>query len=226
MIRSMTAFASRSGSRDDASWQWEMRSVNARGLDLRLRLPDGIDGLEPGLRAALSSRLSRGAVTLALRLTRDDAARGWSIDEPQLDRVLQALDLVQERAMAQGITLAQPTAADVLSSRGVMVQASGAGPDDAGLSLALLDDIGPLIDAFLEMRAEEGAALHRVLLAQIDEMTALLAEAGAAAAQRDADTRAALEGAWQRLLAQMPPIDETRLAQELALLAIRGDVTE
>ena len=68
MIRSMTAFASRRGSREGVDWDWDLRGVNGRGLEIRLRLPEGVDGLEPAARAALSARLARGNVALALRL--------------------------------------------------------------------------------------------------------------------------------------------------------------
>ena len=96
-----------------------MRSVNGRGLDLRVRLPDGIDGLEARLRATASARIERGNVTIGLKLARDAAQQELSIDEGQLDRVLRALDRVQDKAVSLGITLGQPTAADVLSHRDV-----------------------------------------------------------------------------------------------------------
>ena len=100
-----------------------MRGVNARGLDMRLRMPDGIEGLEPVLRGALGKSLARGNVTVNLRLSREDTAGALAVDEGYLDEVLKALDLVQERAFAMGVTLGQPTAADVLSQRGVLIAA-------------------------------------------------------------------------------------------------------
>ena len=81
-----------------------MRGVNARGLDLRLRMPEGIEGLEPAVRAALTKALSRGNVTVNLRLQREDSAGALAVDEGYLDEVLKALDLVQERAYAMGVT--------------------------------------------------------------------------------------------------------------------------
>ena len=82
-----------------------MRGVNARGLDLRLRLPDGITGLEGALRSALTKTLARGNVTVNLRVAREDTGGSLNVDESQLDAVLRALDLVQERAFAMGVTL-------------------------------------------------------------------------------------------------------------------------
>jgi uncharacterized protein (TIGR00255 family) len=207
------------------SWSWEMRGVNARGLDLRLRLPDGIEGLEAALRAALTSALGRGNVTVNLRLSREDVVGTLAVDEAQLDAVLRALDQVQEQAFAMGVTLGQPTAADVLAQRGVVIAAK---PEDAtdSLAKALLADIAPLIKDFVAMRAQEGAALAAVLAVQIDQIGALTEAASQAAQARAPQVRANLTNALQRVLEYIAEVDETRLAQELAVLAVKSDVTE
>jgi uncharacterized protein (TIGR00255 family) len=225
MTHSMTAFASRTGSLGTLSWSWEMRSVNARGLDLRLRLPEGIDGLETALRTALTSALGRGNVTVNLRLTREDAVGTLAVDEAQLDAVLRALDQVQERAFAMGVTLGQPTAADALAQRGVVIAAK---PEDAtdALAKALLADIAPLVKDFVAMRAQEGAALATVLAAQIDQIGILTAAAAQAAKARAPQVRSNLTSALQRVMEDIAEVDEARLAQELAVLAVKSDVTE
>lgn len=225
MIHSMTAFASRTGNRGAVSWNWDMRGVNARGLDLRLRLPDSIEGIERPLRAALTKALARGNITINLRLNRDDADSALAIDETQLDRVLQALDTVQERAFAMGVTLGQPTAADVLTQRGVIV-AGRAQDDTAELAAAMLADIDPLVAEFVQMRATEGQSLHGIISQQIDEIDRLTAAAATAAAERAPMVRNHLTAALQRVMDDVESVDETRMAQELALLAVKNDVTE
>jgi uncharacterized protein (TIGR00255 family) len=224
MIRSMTAFASRRGAWDGTEWDWDLRGVNGRGLELRLRLPDGIEGLEPAVRAALSSRLSRGNVALTLRLTRRAGEGGFAIDDDQLDRVLTALNHVQERAYHLGVTLAQPNAADVLAQRGVVV--SAALPDMAeGLLPTLLSDLDGLLDDFVAAREAEGRALAAVLERQIAEIAALADQAAEAATARRGEAREALTAALRRV-AEYLATDEQRLAQELAILAVKADVTE
>ena len=136
MIHSMTAYASRTGALGGTTWLWELRSVNARGLDMRLRLPDATGALEAPLRTALKAALHRGNVTCSLRITRDEAAQPLKLDAAQLDRVLDALDRVQEAAFAKGVTLGQPTAADVLAQRGVVLQ--GADDQDQSALIAAL----------------------------------------------------------------------------------------
>ena len=202
MIHSMTAFASSTGTLGPASWSWEMRGVNARGLDLRLRLPDGTEGLEAALRAALGKALARGNVTVNLRLSREETASALAVDDVQLDAVLRALDAVQERAFAMGVTLAQPTAADVLGQRGVLIPAK---TDDQAedLANALIADIAPLIADFVRMRETEGQAMRQVIaghLAKIETLTSAAAEAADARAPHPVGLD--LDGALQVLARQ------------------------
>ena len=225
MIRSMTAFASRRGSFGDLQWDWDIRGVNGRGLELRLRLPEGIEGLEAAIRGALSARLARGNVSLALRLSRPAAEGGYSIDEGQLDRVLHALEHVQQRAFALGVTLNQPNAADVLAQKGVVTVAPQ-GETEEGLLPALLEDMTGLLDDFVASREAEGRALGTVLRGQIEGIAAMADEAARLAEARREDAREALKGALRRVLLAVPEVEEARLAQELALIAVKADVTE
>lgn len=224
MTHSMTAYASRTGQSDTASWHWDLRSVNGRGLDIRTRLPDGMDKLDQTLRTALGKALHRGTVTVTLKVTRIDGAAALNIDEAQLDRVLQALDLVQERAFAAGVTLGQPTAADVLSARGVLGQAASAN-SDPDLHAALTTDIGPLLADFTAMRAHEGAALQHIIADQLDRTRTLIDQAHALAEARKPKVRTALRDAYAKIM-EVTAADDARLVQELALLATKQDVTE
>ncbi|MDG1866642.1 MAG: YicC family protein [Yoonia sp.] len=226
MIRSMTAYASRTGQLGPHSWAWEMRGVNARGLDLRVRIPDWLDGLESKARAAMGKAMARGNVTLNLRITREEGAQTMQIDPAQLDVVLAALDTVQERAFAMGVKLAQPNAADVLGQKGVMVQGSAAADDNTALIAALSGDLDALITDFVAMRAAEGAALGKVVQAQIDQIATLTAQATTAAKDRKSAQQHALTDAMARVLQDVADVDPDRLAQELALLAVKSDITE
>lgn len=225
MIKSMTAFASRTGALGPVSWSWEMRGVNARGLDLRIRVPDGIAGLEQHLRTTLTKALARGNVTANLRLAREETGSGLAIDEPQLESVLAALDAVQERAFAMGVTLGQPTAADVLAQRGVLVAAQ---PDDdsEALAAALIADVAPMVSDFVAMRDSEGTALGQVIADQLTQIDDLTTRAAQAATDRAPQVKANLTAALQRVLEDVGSVDEARVAQELAVLAVKSDVTE
>jgi uncharacterized protein (TIGR00255 family) len=224
---SMTGFAARRGSAGGYSWAWDLRSVNGKGLDLRLRLPDWIDGLELALRAELQRAISRGNVTLSLRVTADDANgdAAMRLNRPALISALAALAEVEAQAMAAGVTLRQPTSADVLTLRGI-VEGNTQDNDTGPLRLALLADFALLLQDYATMRRAEGAALAAVLRAQVDAIAGLTRDAQAETQARAADQSTALRDGLHRILAETDVIDENRLAQELAMLAVKTDVTE
>ena len=228
MTVSMTGFAARRGQGAGHSWGWDIRSVNGKGFDLRLRVPDWVDGLELALRGELAKGISRGNVSLSLRVARDgmaDGAEGLRVNAPALAAVLAAMTAVEQAAMAAGVTLAQGTAADVLAVRGVL-DTSAVEIDTAPLRAAILADLPPLLADFAAMRAAEGAALQAVIASQLDEVARLTAAAAIEAAARREASSMALRESMARVLANADGVDEARLAQELALIAVKNDVTE
>jgi uncharacterized protein (TIGR00255 family) len=226
MIVSMTGFAARKGQGAGAAWSWEVRSVNGKGLDLRLRLPEWIDGLEPLVRAELARRVQRGTVSLTLKLTREAGAEPARVNRAVLAAVLSGLAEVTEAAAGRGLDLCAPSAAEVLGLPGVLDR-SPAEPDDTEpLRRALMADLPPLLDAFTATRSAEGAALVAVLGTQIDLIAALAADAAAEALLRRDTMGQSLQQSLARVLAGAAGVDQTRLAQELALIAVKADVTE
>lgn len=225
MIRSMTGFASATGARAPFSWAWDLRSVNGRGLDLRLRVPDWIEGLDAGLRQMIPREVNRGAVTLSLRLSRDDSAATLAVNDRALAAMLDALGRIDAAAQARGLALGPTSAADILSLRGVLDDTR---PEDEGAALApiLLTEAQALLADFQAMRAAEGAALAKVLTAKIDEIARLTDEAAALAEARRETAADTLRAAIARVTEATDAVDPQRLAQELALLAVKSDVTE
>jgi uncharacterized protein (TIGR00255 family) len=225
VLNSMTAFASARGARDGQSWAWELRGVNGKGLDLRLRVPDGIPGLEAALRARLSAALARGNVTVSLRLAPAEAAGAPALDDAQLTGWLDAMARVEACAAERGLTLAPASATDLLACRGVLREARP-DADGAALSAALQADFEAVLASFLGMRASEGAALAEVMGGQLDEIERLTAAAADAAEARRPGMERGFRAALDRVMATAPAADEGRVAQEIALLAVKMDVTE
>jgi uncharacterized protein (TIGR00255 family) len=227
MPHSMTGFAAVKGQGHGYSWVWDLRSVNGKGLDLRFRVPDWLDGLEAAVRAILSPALTRGNVSVTLKLTRDEAgAPPFRLNAPALQAALNAIGAVQSAAKAARVNLADATAAELLLLRGVTD--TGIGEEDTRpLRAALLADLAPLLAAFQATRATEGAAILRILSGQLDLIESLTGDAASLADERAAASRDRLLEALARVLgATEVAVDETRLAQELALIAVKADVTE
>ena len=225
MIRSMTGFASRSGAAAPFSWGWEVRSVNGKGQDLRLRVPEWVAGLEIGLRKKLSAETARGNITCNLRLTREEGGSTLEVNHTQLKVVLAALHEIEQGAMDAGVSLAPSKATDIVTMRGVLEQAPQ-DEDNSALAKTLIADFDGVLSDFNDMRTNEGAALATVLEGQLDELARLTTQAAALAETRKDDMAAALKRNLLRVMENVDGADAGRVAQELALIAVKADVTE
>lgn len=226
---SMTAFATLRGQGTGPlaafAWVWEVRSVNGKGLDLRLRLPDWVEGLEPAVRAELTRRIGRGNVAAGLRLNRASGAEALRVNPGALSAALAAMAQVQAAAGVAGVALAAPSPTDVLALRGVTETAAAEDTDTPALLAALMADLGVALDDYDAMRRAEGRALGAVLAVQMDQIAALVAEARTAAEARRPKVAEALREALARVAAATEA-DPARVAQELAMLAVKADITE
>lgn len=191
MTHSMTGFATRRGALGAHVWVWDLRSVNGKGLDLRLRVPDWIDGLEAQVRAVLAKGLSRGNVSLTLKVARETGSDApLRLNLGVLRTALALLAELEAEAMATGVTLAQASQADILSLRGVMEQAGDDG-DTGALLAALMGELPLVLADLVTMRAEEGQALRAVILdqlAQIDQLVEIATLEAAARREAVAET--------------------------------------
>ncbi|WP_181706886.1 YicC/YloC family endoribonuclease [Chthonobacter rhizosphaerae] len=221
-LTSMTGFARRDGRFEAWRFAWEMRSVNGRGLDLRFRTPQGFDAVEAKARALAGDRLARGTVSVGLTVAREGSGRVFQVDTDLLEALIATAGRYADRP---GVT---PASIDgLLAIRGV-VDIVDALPDEAaqkGLEEALLAAFDATLDDFVAARRQEGAALLRILSAQVDEIARLAAEAEALPARTPEAIKARLLDQLSVLLAR-EDIDPARLHQEAALLATRADVRE
>lgn len=225
MIKSMTGFASGKGAFGPHSWSWELRSVNGKGLDLRLRAPDWLSGLEAALRGQMSKAIGRGNVTLSLRITREEGATDLKLNLPALQAALAALAQAETIALERGVSLAPSRASDLLALKGMME--AGTQEDDPGpLVEKLSEEFSGLLDDFLAMRETEGRALNKILTAQLDQIAVLTEQAQGLAAQRRDQMEQALRDNLARVLDNAQGADADRVAQELALIAVKADITE
>ena len=225
MIRSMTGFATKSGALGPHSWSWELRAVNGKGLDLRIRVPDWIPGLEAGLRKAAGADIARGNVTLGLRVVREEGGSGLAVNEAQLATVLEALGRIEMAAMDAGVSLAPSKATDIVTMRGVLEQAVIEDDNDE-LSSALLVDFTQVLTAFNTMRSAEGAALDKVMRDQLGVIESLTAEAATLAQARSVESAAAMKRNLGRVMDNIDGIEQDRIAGELAMIAVKADITE
>ncbi len=225
MIRSMTGFASGKGAFGPHSWTWELRSVNGKGLDMRVRAPDWLTGLEVALRGQLSKALSRGSVTLSLRLNRDESAPDLVLNEVAMGAALEALAKTQQMAEAWDIMLAPSRASDLIALKG-MLDAGSDVDDPAPLVGHLIAEFPGLLTEFIAMRETEGQSLSQILNGQLETVAELTEQAAILAEQRKDKVAETLRENLSRVMDNAQGADPDRVAQELALIAVKADITE
>ncbi|MDE8345671.1 MAG: YicC family protein [Acidocella sp.] len=224
ILASMTGFSRSQGQSGATAWVWELRSVNGRGLDIKLRLPNGLDALETHLRDHAAQTLKRGNVSGTLTFKRE-AASGLTADPVALERVKTlAIEL------ADSIPGALPPRAEaLLALPGVM---RNLGPQDepeedqTALRTAITIGFEAAIADLAAARAFEGEKLGRIIQTVLAEITTLHGAATLEAAAQPALHAARLRAQLAELLTAAPALPEDRLAQEIALLATKSDVRE
>ncbi|HWB50154.1 MAG TPA: YicC/YloC family endoribonuclease [Stellaceae bacterium] len=220
-VSSMTGFSRVEGEAAGISWAWELKSVNGRSLDLRLRLAPGYDGLEPALRAALGGRLRRGSINANLTVNRLTPPT-IRINREMLGRVLALIgELTGE------VEAAPPRLDGLIGLRGIIETVEDEAEDVVeARRTALIAAWSTALDRLAAARAEEGARLEAVLQAQLAELAELVAAASACAAAQPDALRRRLEESLAALGERALGMPQDRVAQELALLVSRGDVRE
>jgi len=222
-IVSMTGFAESHGAFASVRWRWEAKSVNGRGLDLRLRTPPGFDSIESAARTLAGERFRRGNIQAALNIEPQEGGRGFRIDAEALAAAVRIARQVEAET-----GLAPARVDGLLGLRGVIVQEDALPEDEAARAArdaAILESLAVAFDALRRARRTEGAKLAAVLTGQIVEIEKLTKEASALAAGQPNLLRDKLMAQVKELLggATLP---EERLAQEVALLATRADIRE
>jgi uncharacterized protein (TIGR00255 family) len=221
--RSMTGFARVDGSGEGHRWTWEIRSVNGKGLDLRLRLPPGLESLEVAARERAAARLARGNVQATLSLHTLPGAARVRINQEALAGVLVAM-----KAIAEKVDASPPTLDGILALRGVIEPEDPETDEEARARLAalLVADFDRAIGDLAVARAREGAAIGAVLAQRLDEIERLVQAAEDAPARTPEAVRARLAEQIAALLGSSPALDPDRLHQEAVLLAARADIRE
>ncbi|MGI9383413.1 MAG: YicC/YloC family endoribonuclease [Methyloligellaceae bacterium] len=222
-LKSMTGFSRREGGQGGLSWYWEVRTVNGRGLDVRLRLPQGYDSIETKVREALKRRLTRGSCQVTLTVRRPDGAAEIRLNEAAFAQVVEAVSKA-----ADLVDASSPSIDRLLSIKGVLefVEPEEDEAVVAAQHEAMLADLDAAIDGVIEARAREGQRLEQVISGQIDEIEELSAAVEGAPGRTPDAIGLRLKEQVARLLESGAQLDEQRLHQEAVLLAAKADIRE
>jgi uncharacterized protein (TIGR00255 family) len=222
-IKSMTGFARSDGSLGSVSWHWEIRSVNGRGLDLRLRLPPGYEALEARIREAVSKRIARGSLTINLNVKRGEGETRLKLNEAALAQVLTALDSLTAR-----LETAPPRPEALLGIKGVLevVEPEDSEAEVQARTAAMLAGLSEALDGIVRAREAEGRHLSAIVLEQVATIERLIERVTQSPTRSPEAIRQRLQEQVGRLMETGAALDEGRLYQEAAMLATRADVEE
>ena len=223
MLNSMTGFAEGIGRHASLRWRWEAKSVNGRGLDFRLRVPSGFEALEPGARTLATERFRRGSLQAVLTVEAEEGARGFRVDPEALAN---AVKIAKQVATDTGLPPARVDG--LLALRGVVVQEEQLLSDEARLArdAALLESLADVLDSLAHARRTEGAKLETALRTQLDEIAKLTGDARKLASGQPQAMKERMLAQLSELLVPGKNLPEERIAQEVAMLAARGDLRE
>jgi uncharacterized protein (TIGR00255 family) len=222
-LASMTGFARASGSRGAWRWTVELKCVNAKGLDLRLRVPSAFDRIEAEGRARLSKILARGTCFASI-----DAKREGSTSRVQIDTILLEQIAGAARAAAEKFGLEPPTLDGLLGVRGIVevVEAADDEVEIAAVAAAVLATLDEAATALVVSRRSEGSAIGAVLSQRLDEISGLTEAADQNPARKPEAVKTRLAQAIADLMGSGRGLDEARLYQEAILLAGKADIRE
>ncbi|WP_420393323.1 YicC/YloC family endoribonuclease [Acuticoccus sp.] len=217
-VQSMTGFASREGEHDGTAFQMDVRSVNGRSLDVRLRLPTGLERHEPELRRMIAAAFRRGNIAVSMTLRHRDTPMRYRINHEQLEAYVEAI-----QRLANSTAIAAPRADGLLALKGVV---EAAADEDMAMSGAvLLEEVGALLADLAADRGREGARIVPVILDHLAQMDRLRTEIDAHPERAVPAIKARIDRQVAELLSGQPLAPE-RLHQEAALIATRADVRE
>ena len=222
-ISSMTGFARSSGEHQGLYWQWEIKSVNGKALDVRLRLPPGFEALELPVRAALAAAFKRCNLQVSLSVSGAVQRETVRLNQEILDRLVAAGEALRARIGGE------PLRADVLLSIRGVVEVASVPEDEAQAErrhAAMLESFGEALTALGAARLEEGARLHAILTQQVARIAELGSSARASPARSADAIRTRLAEQVARLLETGAALDPDRLHQEAVLAATRADIQE
>ncbi|MEO0961276.1 MAG: YicC/YloC family endoribonuclease [Pseudomonadota bacterium] len=219
----MTGFGRADGSRAEWRWHWELKTVNARGLDIRMRMPNGLESLEQDLKKTLQAKLKRGAVQVFINIERDNAGADVRVNAALATKLMADL-----KELGTALGAEPPTLDAILGIRGVIeVAEPDADEDETAARLkAVAATFDDALESLVSARTDEGSKLQTILENVLGEIEDLVARADALAVVAPEAIRAKLEAQVTELLADRAEMPEERIVQEVAMLAGKADIRE
>src|ERR1700723_2981492 len=222
-LSSMTGFARSHGASGPYAFEWELKSVNAKGFDLRMRLPPGWDELEALAKKRAGELLSRGTVYANLNVKRTNAVSTIRINEEVLASIVKVAGV-----LAGKIDAVAPSIDGLLAIKGVVevVEPESDEAEDKAAKAAAAAAFEQALADLIKMRQREGVTLGQILSQRMDEIEKLAKKAEAAPGRKPEAIKARLAEQIAALLESSERFDSDRLNQEAIMIAAKADIRE
>lgn len=220
---SMTGFARSQASQGDYEWTFEVKSVNGKSLDVRTRLPAGLDNLEQDLKKLATKYFKRGNLQLNLQMSRSEGVAGLAVNEAALEAVLKIAEPLQKRLGSPPLAVET-----LLGLRGVLEVVE---PEDDEQTLkaryqAIVQSAKEVFAALADMRRAEGRRIEKIIVAQVDKIQQLTEAARDCPERQPAAIRQRFVEQVEKLLEANESLDPDRLHAEAVIIATRADIQE
>lgn len=223
-IHSMTGFARSSGQHANYNWTWEIRSVNGKGLDVRMRLPSGFDALDLPTRTTIGKQFKRGNMSVSLNVQRNQEQAGYRVNHDLLKQLVAMMQDVKDDLP----NVSAPSLDGLMGLRGVIepVEEEESEEMREETHAMILVSLKEALNDLAENRASEGARMETVLTGHIDEIESLCGKAEACASAQPDAIKARLVRQLKDVMDDLPELDQERISQEAAIIMTKADVRE
>lgn len=223
----MTGYASGSVQANSVSLDFEIKSVNSKSLDLKIFLPEYLSVFENDLRQIVLKKISRGSVFLKIKLNQQtEYQNNYVLNDKVLQNVFEKIENIERICDEKNIPLEPLKALDFLAVKGVWEENKNSSTNVDDIKKIVLDKIEELVVSLLQTRKKEGQGLHSILSEKLSSLKELRKAAEKTLPARSNHLKKNFKSTIDGIISETSKIDENKLEQEIAIIAIKQDITE
>ena len=223
----MTGFASGSTQVGSVSLDFEIKSVNAKSIDLKIYLPEFISSLENELRQIVLEKISRGSVFLKIKPSQySDLLSDYIFNDQVLNTVFEKIENIEEICAKKNIPLEPLKASDFFAVKGVWEENKNISTGSDDNKSIIFDKTSELVENLIQARKKEGQGLHQILSEKLSSIMELHKDAEKILPERSKYLKKNFTSAVDKVISENSQIDENKIEQEIAIIAIKQDIAE
>ena len=227
MINSMTGYASGSVQADSLSIDFELKSVNSKSLDIKIYLPEYLSVLESELRLFILKKISRGSILFKIKVNQHkELSNHYLLNDQVLKNVIEKFENIKTICNEKNIPLDPVKASDFFAIKGVWEENKNSSPNVDAIKSIIFDRTNELLESLQQARKKEGQGLQKILSEKLSNIMALNLSAENVLPERSDYLKKNFKTAIDKILSEHSQLDENKIEQEIAIIAIKQDITE